>query len=344
MHDPGIIVDVIHQGYGLQVERLTYLKQAWVAHCYAVDCVGGGRYFLKFYEQERQARFYARDVEFYLSMSHQLHHKQLLPDVARPVPTRNGQFALSFDDHLLILFPWIEGRTIGYVRLEDDILARVATLVGRLHKSTPQIEWPNPPREAFDLPFEDGLCKGLDVLDGVTSADTAGKRGLRDLLLPRRDEILGLLDRLRELQSLVRAQDHEMVLCHTDLHGGNLMVDEQDSLHIVDWESSLLAPPEHDLHFFAWDERLWDLFLPRYEAAYRPVRLDSATFGFYYYRRNLEDLAEWVMRILYENNSEEQDRADLEGIREDCITAWPYLEKTIAEIEQGLEKRRLTTL
>ncbi len=338
--DDQILVNILQQEYGLQVERLTYLKQAWVAHCYAVDCGGGARFFLKFYEQERQARFYARDVEYYLSMSHQLHHKQLLPDVAHPVPTWNGQLALSFDDHLLILFPWIEGRTIGFVRFEDGILARVATLVGRLHESTPQIEWPDPPRERFGLPFEENLCRGLQELEGVTSADTAGRQGLRELLLPCRDEVLGLLDRLRELQALVRSQAHEMVVCHTDLHGGNLMVDECDRLHIVDWESSLLAPPEHDLHFFAWDERFWDLFLPRYEEAYRPVRLDGATFGFYYYRRNLEDLAEWVVRILYENDNEEQDRADLEGIREDCISGWPYLEKTIAEIERRLEKRR----
>lgn len=335
-----MLVDIIRQEYGLPVERLTYLKQAWVAHCYAVDCAGGARFFLKFYEQERQARFYARDVEFYLSMSHQLYHKQLLPDAAHPVAARNGQFCVSFDGHLSILFPWIEGRTIGFVRFGDDILARLATLVGKLHKGTPQIEWSDPPRECFGLPFEVTLRRGLQELEGVTSADTAGRQGLRELLLPRRDELLGLLDRLRELQSLVRARAHEMVICHTDLHGGNLMVDEQDRLHIVDWESSLLAPPEHDLHFFAWEERFWDLFLPRYEAAFHPARLDSATFGFYYYRRNLEDLAEWVARILYENNSAEQDREDLEGVREDCISGWHYLENTIRDIEVGLEKRR----
>lgn len=342
--DGQILIDILQQQYGLQVACLTYLKQAWVAHCYAVDCAGGERFFLKFYEQEQQARLYARDLAFYLSMSHQLHSKQLLPDVAYPVPTRGGQFSVSLDDHLLILFPWIDGRTIGFVRFEDDILARVATLVGTLHKSTPQIEWPDPPRESFGLPFEENLCRGLQELEKVTSTDTAGQQGLRDLLLPCRDEALGLLDRLRELQSLVQARDHEMVVCHTDLHGGNLMVDERGRLHIVDWESSLLAPPEHDLHFFAWDVRFWDLFLPRYEAAFHPVRLDSATFGFYYYRRNLEDLAEWVVRILYENNGAERDREDLEGIREDCISGWPYLEKTIRDIEAGLEKRRQTIL
>jgi spectinomycin phosphotransferase len=334
-----LLIDVLHREYGLQVERLTYLKQAWVAHCYAVDCAGGKRYFCKFYEQERQARTYARDLEFYLSLSHQLVHKRLLPTAACPVPTLRKQFAVPFDGHLLILFHWIEGRTVGFERFPDDLLAKLATLIGRLHASTPQIDWPNPPREGFDLPFEEGLLQGLDALEGITSADTPGKRGLRRLLLPRRAEILELLERLKELQALVRAGDVERVICHTDLHGGNLILDDRGRLHVLDWEGAMFAPAEHDLFFFAWEERFWELFLPRYERAFRPVRLDSATFGFYSYRRNLEDLAEWIVRILYENNGQAQDREDLQGIAEDCISGWPYLERTIVGIEAGLGQR-----
>ena len=328
--DDQSLIDVIRREYGLPAERLTYLKQAWVAHCYAVDgavdAACGERFFVKFYEQERQARLYARDLEFYLSASDQLARKQLLPQIAHPVPTLSGQFAHAFDGHLLILLYWIEGQTVGLKRLADDVLAQAATLVGRLHASTPQIEWPDPPREGFGLPFEDALPRDLETLEQVTSADTPGKQGLRDLLWPRKGEILRLLERMKELQATVRAQDHERVLCHTDLHGGNMMLDARGVLHLVDWENAVLAPPEHDLHFFEWDDRFAELFLPRYESAFRPVRLDDETFRFYYYRRNLEDLAEWVVRILYEDNGDEQDQIDLEGIAEDCISGWPYLE------------------
>jgi spectinomycin phosphotransferase len=332
---------IIHREYGLQVERLTYLKQAWAAHCYAVDCATQERYFLKFYEEERHARVCALDVEFYLSLSYQLRAKQLLPTVACPVPTQRGRFAVPFDDHLLILFHWIEGQTVGFERLSDDVLAKLAPLVGRLHASTPQIDWPNPPRERFDIPFEETLRGDLEALEGITSADTFGQQELRRLLLPRRAEVLGLLDRLKELQAQTRVQalDKEMVYCHTDLHGGNLMLDDQGALYVVDWEGAWLAPPEHDLFFFVWEERFWDLFLPRYERAFRPVRLDSATFGFYFYRRNLEDLAQWFVRILHENNGEERDRQDLRWLVEDCIEGWPYLEKTIADVEARLTQR-----
>jgi hypothetical protein len=277
----------------------------------------------------------------------QLYQKRLLPAVARPVPTRRGGFSLSHEGHLLILFHWIEGQMVGFGRLADDLLEELATWVGRLHASTPQIEWPDPPREWFDVPFEEDLLRDLDLLEGVGPADAVGKRALRRLLLPRRDEILGLLGRLRELQALARAREKALVICHTDLHGGNLILDAQGALHIVDWEGAWLAPPEHDLFFFAWEERFWDLFLPRYMQTLslhgvRPARLDNETFGFYYYRRNLEDLAEWVARILHEDNGEAQDREDLEGIVEDCISGWPTLERTIADIAARLTEKGLT--
>ena len=35
--DDRTFIDLIGCEYGLLVERLTYLKQAWVAHCYAVE-------------------------------------------------------------------------------------------------------------------------------------------------------------------------------------------------------------------------------------------------------------------------------------------------------------------
>jgi spectinomycin phosphotransferase len=228
------LIEILGCEYGLSIQRITYLRQAWVAHCYAVDVAGGQRFFLKFYEQERQARFFARDLEFYLSLSDQLARKELLPTVARPVATRDGRLALSYGEHLIILFHWIEGRTVGFERLADDVLSKVATSVGQLHKSTPQIEWPNPPRETFDLPFAEALINNLDVLETITADDTTGKQALRNLLLPHREQVLSLLGRLKELQARVRGTYHAMVACHTDLHGGNMLLDPQGTLHLVD--------------------------------------------------------------------------------------------------------------
>lgn len=213
-------------------------------------------------------------------------------------------------------------------------------MVGILHASTPQITLENPLRERFDIAFEDALMDGLDALEGITSADRSGKQELRRLLLSRKEELLRHLDRLKELRTLAQAADKEMVVCHTDLHGGNLMVDDRGQLYILDWENAMIAPPEHDLFFFAWHDTFWDLLLPNYEREFGPTSLDSDVFGFYYYRRNLEDLTDWVVRILHYNTSDEQDTEDLHGLVEDCIAGWPHLEMTIQQIDERLAERK----
>ncbi|MEZ4836015.1 MAG: phosphotransferase [Caldilineaceae bacterium] len=40
------------------------------------------------------------------------------------------------------------------------------------------------------------------------------------------------------------------VLCHTDIHTANVLVDPGGDLHIVDWDQPLFAPKERDLMFF----------------------------------------------------------------------------------------------
>ena len=53
------------------------------------------------------------------------------------------------------------------------MIASELAAVGKLHNSTAQIEWPDPPRETFDLPFEEALLNNLDVLEKITAADAS---------------------------------------------------------------------------------------------------------------------------------------------------------------------------
>ncbi len=39
------------------------------------------------------------------------------------------------------------------------------------------------------------------------------------------------------------------MLCHSDIHGGNVLIAENDALYIVDWDEPIMAPKERDLMF-----------------------------------------------------------------------------------------------
>ncbi len=335
--DKAALAERVHQEYGIHIESLTFVPRGEVAYGYIAHCPDGDRYFLKLLNDSRLAQIGVRHINLYLPLTWNLHSKGLLPNVSYPIKTRKGDLKTDFDGQPLALFNFIDGEVLGCDSpLSDGILIKLAGLVGILHRSTPDIGIEFTNVEYFGIPFEDDLLNGLGVLERITGRDNQGKQELRELLLPRKDEILGYLDRLKELQKLARAIGKEKVLCHTDLHGDNLIMDYQENLHILDWEGAMLAPPEHDLFFFAWEDRFIDVFLANYEREFGPVSLDSSVFGFYYYRRNLEDLTDWIVRVLYENTNEEQNRSDLDGIVEDCISGWPYIETTIEKIHAKL--------
>jgi spectinomycin phosphotransferase len=304
-------VDALRQAYGLPIERIAFLTTGWVSYCYIAETVAGERYLLKLYHEAAPTPLVAGSRDFYLPLTHQLCSRQLLPQIACPVRTSDGRFSISAGPYLLILFHFIDGEPVGFGKMPDGVLMQLAGLVGRLHRSTRDLDLPNPLVEHFEIAFEELLPRWLEALASPAPADRAGWRGFQELLLPRRRELLGHLDRLKELQSVVRSRSPEMVVCHTDLHGGNLLLDGEGKLHIIDWEGAMLAPPEQDLFFFAGEESFWDLFWPNYTREVGPARLDAEMLGFYYYRRGLEDLADWLQRLLYTDQDDEAVRSAL---------------------------------
>ena len=183
---------------------------------------------------------------------------------------------------------YVDGRQPTPAEFETDaMLSRLADATAALHRATEVLET-ELPRERFQAPFEEELTRGIDKLAAVTDGDRWGKRALRDLLLPLKDGVLQRLARLHELGGWASDLGVRPVICHTDLHYLNVLVDAEDRLHVLDWDGALLAPREHDLAFYTGDR--FEFFLRRYVAACGPVHLEPDLFAFYFHRRNLVGL------------------------------------------------------
>lgn len=335
--DKARLAERLARKYGLTVRSLTFIPKGFASSCYAVDCLDGSRYFLKLIPSTREPMA-ASDLEFYLPLTWNLYDRGIFCNLPYPLRNDEDEFRTVFGEFTLILFNYIDGETLeGEDLLSDFLRPLLARSIGTIHKSTPDITMEKPFTERFALVFEDDLLDALDVLRGITSRDRFALQVLRDLLLPREMELRAHLARACQLRDQARAVTAEMVLCHTDLWGGNLILDRAGDLHILDWENAMIAPPEHDLFAFVEHER-FSTFLDEYEQTFRRVELRSETFGFYIFRRNLEDLADWVLRILSREQTEEQDRDDLDGVR-NSLSQWSRMEATIRDVADKLRRR-----
>jgi hypothetical protein len=231
------------------------------------------------------------------------------------------------------MYDFIDGEVVGFGRMPGPVLAELAEMVGKLHNGTPYLRIEHEFRESYTLGVEEDLLRSVERLTGPGAP-------IRPALAPQhadlsriRESLPAHMDRFRAIQEFARNLDKTQVVCHTDLHGGNLMIDEKGELVLLDWENAMLAPPEQDLYFIAGKPEFRDVFLPRYEAVAGPVRIDPELLEFYWYRRALEDVAGFLTRILAGDGDEERDRSDL-GYLVDNIAWMDRIETDVARFRK----------
>ena len=326
------LIEAVRAAYGLPGEELAFVPVGYAAACYALHCVGGERYFLKLWPPAPDGRPSPTWREASLRLAHALRERGLYPRVPHPLPTRDGALWATCAGMPFAVFPFLTGSSPP--PWSPALWDELARTISAIHRATPALADLLPPRETFAIPFEADLRRGLGRIAGVGAADRPGLRGLRDLVQPRRNEILAQLTRLHGLQRAVRGLSGPFVLCHTDISGDNLLVDEEGRLTVLDWDEATVAPPEHDLH----EGREGDIarFLAVYAAAGGAAPLHLDHFAFYLLRRHLGDMAVRPLSIVDGDGLPEQDADALHGIEAWGFAQWRTLDATLGRIAAAL--------
>jgi spectinomycin phosphotransferase len=314
--DKSRLAELLTCAYGIVVVELAFVPTGWVSACYRVTCNDGTRRFLKLQPLLGPPVTAASSPAFYLPLTHQLYARGHLPAIAYPLATREGQLWTTWEGWRVILHNHIDGQVVGHDGMTDAIVSQLAGLVGRLHRSLPVLDLEVRFFESFEFAFHAEVVAVLAKLGNTGLGKRVGWQGLQDLLLPNRRDVLQALGLLQALGDRAKAAAHPVVVCHTDLHGENLMWDDAGRLYIVDWEGAVLAPREQDLFMFVDHHRFREIFVPAYEAETGPLRLDPDLLAFYMLRRVVEDMTDWILRLASGEQSEEQDAADLHELEE----------------------------
>jgi spectinomycin phosphotransferase len=215
--------------------------------------------------------------------------------VVAPLPTRSGALWVPFGAFNLILYPFIEARTGMDAGLTRPQWTELGRALRKLHALDP------PPhirssvlRESFDAPYWVAEMRRLQVrIDGAAWRDAIDAE-LAAFWTHRRDQMYRLMTRTLALGRELLAVPREFVLCHSDIHTANVLVESKGALHIVDWDQPVFAPKERDLMFFG--AGLGSLTGDADDAShfyegYGPTAIDRAAFAYYRYAWVMQD---WV--------------------------------------------------
>jgi spectinomycin phosphotransferase len=173
---------------------------------------------------------------------------------------------------------------------------------------------PVPPTLARSMIRESFRPNGADIVRGLDAQIGAGTRDeydhpARQLVtcwLAHRATIRRLLARAEALGRQVGQAAPPLVLCHADIHTGNVMAGDDGRVWFVDWDETMLAPRERDLMFVVGGGISRALVSPQHEAlfmqGYRrdagPVRIDSLALAYYRYAWAVSDIGEFGDEVL----------------------------------------------
>ncbi len=285
---------LLQEAYGLPGARLEFLPIGADINAakYRVVTPEPACYFLK------AKRGYFAEVSLLLP---QFLHAQGLRQVIPPVRTKDGRLWSTLEDFTCILYPYIEGRSGFDVELSQAEWIKFGSVIRRIHSmSLPPALQARVPTETWS-PHCRQLVRGFQAQ--VQSGSYADPLAAQMAAFLRRHagEIRSMLDRAEELAGELSSRSLDRVLCHSDLHAGNLLHSDQADLHIIDWDEPILAPRERDLMFIGggvggiWnspEEAAW------FYQGYGAVDIDLAVLAYYRFERILVDVVEYSRQLL----------------------------------------------
>ncbi|MCZ7472777.1 MULTISPECIES: aminoglycoside phosphotransferase family protein [unclassified Micromonospora] len=284
---PVDVVDLVFMPVGLD-------GQAWA---YRVETSDGGRYFLKV----RRGDFTPAAV-----LLPGLLRAQGLRQVVAPLDRPDDGAGRGFGDYRLLLYPFHDGGSLWGRGLTDRQWIEYGEFLGRLHRVTPSAE------VAAVLPAEtyrSSAAERLRTLGGqAATSEVLGAFWARHGAALHR-----LAETVDDLASRVAPGQH--VICHADIHPGNLIADGDGPLHVVDWDAPILAPRERDLMFVYsadfGDHPINGRRAELFREGYGPLEPDPVLLRYYRSERHLDDVAAFLGSILDPEASTESRANDL---------------------------------
>lgn len=166
--------------------------------------------------------------------------------VVAPIKTKRGDYWYKFGEGYLLLYPFIEGSVLGEISLEQVDYCRIAKYLSTLHTTSVKIA-NKLPRENYTK-FQRHVASLLTSIGGLTTNNV--QKSFMSILEEHSEKIKLILSGAISIGEKLRKLNPTQVICHSDIHLYNIMLDFRENMYFVDWDGLMKAPKERDLFFY----------------------------------------------------------------------------------------------
>jgi spectinomycin phosphotransferase len=289
-----IIIKCLSTNYGIVVTDLKFLPIGADANAsiYKAQTLDQSSYFIKI------KLWHHHDIGIEIvELLQQVGVQQIIPHIK----TIHGKSIQTINDFSLIVYPFVEGQD-GFSRnLTDDQWIKLGKALKLVHEvEVPSSIKSNIRQEIYSPKWRDAVRSIYPYIEGNLITDEIGLK-LQKFMKQIMTDIRRLVDRSEQLGKKLQNHSPKFVLCHSDIHGGNVLIHENSDIYIVDWNEPIMAPKECDLMFIGggvgnvWNKPPEEKFFYK---GYGKTEINLTSLAYYRHERIVEDIAIYSQELL----------------------------------------------
>jgi spectinomycin phosphotransferase len=315
---PGIPEDslwsCIEDQYGLTAVTLDFLPLGLDtrAGVYRVVDEQGTAYFLKakfgpFYEPSCLIPGYLSD--------------QGIISVVAPLPTRSNALWAAVGEWTVILYPFIEGDTGWDPGMTVAQWQALGTALKQIHQVTLSTEGIGlPRRETFDPLEYIRWVREFEAPGAHSQGGGSIHQEFRAGWMEHRTTIHAAVTAMDTLGGVLRKQPGSHVICHADLHPGNIIRDQADRVFLIDWDDVMLAPKERDFLFVGEPPAgSAQEAIPPFFQGYGETAIDWVALTYYLWERVVTDVIACAKDVIFRDDLEEETKVEIVQLFRDVL-------------------------
>ncbi len=239
----------------------------------------------------------------------ELLHKAGIQQIIPPIKTIHGRLTQRIEDFTLIVYRFVEGQD-GFSR---DLTEHQWLELGKALRQVHKIDVPlgQVRQESYSPKWREAVRSLYAHMEAEPVDEVASK--LLNFMKKHILSIRRLVDRAEQLGQTLHGQTAKFVLCHSDIHAGNVLLNGNDTIYIVDWDDPIMAPKERDLMFIGGGVgNVWNKLHEEelFYKGYGKTEVDSTILTYYRHERIVEDIAVYGRELLL-TTARGQDREEM---------------------------------
>jgi spectinomycin phosphotransferase len=232
-----------------------------------------------------------------------LREEDIAPVVA-PLPTKSKTLWTRIGDWTVVLYPYIEGVT-GWPGMTDEHWRRAGAVFKQIHQvRVPPLGFASLRKERFDPTEYVRWVREFEAQHVYVEGGPAPERALRACWMTYQSTIHHAVRALENLAGVLQKRPGPYVICHTDLHPGNLIRDHTGRVFVIDWDEVMLAPKERDFLFVGepLTDGSNDAGSSPFFQGYGQAEIDWTALTYYRYERVVQDVIEYAQNVFFRDD------------------------------------------